>query len=86
MQVNASKFHQNKFPLSEMLNGPACMYGIQKDGPTEKHLLTYLFITPWKRVLLKKLAGPHLVKKFPAFYRARRFITAFTSARHLSLT
>ena len=26
-----------------------------------------------------------LVKKFPAFYRTRRFITAFTSARQLSL-
>jgi len=26
-----------------------------------------------------------LVKKFPAFYGTRRFITAFTSARHLSL-
>jgi hypothetical protein len=25
------------------------------------------------------------VKKFPAFYGTRRFITAFTSARHLSL-
>jgi len=27
-----------------------------------------------------------LVKKFPAFYGTRRFITAFTSARHLSLS
>lgn len=29
------------------------------------------------------LVGP--VKKFPAFYRIRIFITAFTKARHLSL-
>ena len=29
---------------------------------------------------------PQLVKKFPAFYGTRRFITAFTSARHLSLS
>jgi len=27
-----------------------------------------------------------LVKKFPAFYGTRRFITAFTNARHLSLS
>ena len=29
---------------------------------------------------------PSLVEKFPAFYVTRRFITAFTSARHLSLS
>ena len=43
-------------------------------------------LTPWCRVLLEKLAGFQLVKKFPAFYGTRRFITAFTSARHLSLS
>ena len=48
-------------------------------------LFTYL-LTPWSRVLLEKLTGLQLVKKFPAFYGTRRFITAFTSARHLSLS
>jgi len=43
-------------------------------------------LTPWSRVLLQKLTGLQLVKKFPAFYGARRFITALTSARHLSLS
>jgi len=33
-----------------------------------------------------KLTGFQLVKKFPAFYRTRGFITAFTSARQLSLS
>ena len=47
-------------------------------------LRTYL-LTPWCRVLLKKLAGLQLVKKFPAFYGTRRFITTFTSFRHPSL-
>ena len=47
-------------------------------------LLTYLF-TPWSTVLLDTLPVAQLVKKFPAFYGTRRFITAFTSARHLSL-
>ena len=48
-------------------------------------LLTYLF-TPWCRVLLEKLTGLQLVKKFLAFYGTRRFITAITSVRHLSLS
>ena len=48
-------------------------------------LLTYL-LTPWCRVLLEKLTGLQLVKKFPAFHGSRRFITALTSVRHLSLS
>ena len=47
--------------------------------------LTYL-LTPYSTVLLQKLTGSQLVKKFPAFYGTQRFITAFTSARHLSLS
>jgi hypothetical protein len=49
------------------------------------YLLTYLLI-PCSTVLLEKLTGLHLVKKFPAFYGTRKFITAFTSARHLPLS
>ena len=49
------------------------------------YLLTCL-LTPWRRVLLEKLTGLQLVKKFPAFYGTRRFITALTSALHLSLS
>jgi hypothetical protein len=37
-------------------------------------------------VLLEKLTGPQLVKKFPAFYGTRRFITVLTRASHLSLS
>ena len=47
--------------------------------------LTYL-LTPWCRVLLETLTGLQLVKKFPAFHGTRRFITALTSVRHLSLS
>ena len=43
-------------------------------------------LTPWCRVLLEKLTGLQLVKKFPAFHGTRRFITALTSIRHLSLS
>jgi hypothetical protein len=43
-------------------------------------------LTPWSRGLLEKLKVSQLVKKFPEFYGTRRFITAFTRARHLSLS
>ena len=43
-------------------------------------------LTPWCRVLLEKLTGLQQVKKFPAFHGTRRFITALTSVRHLSLS
>ena len=36
-------------------------------------LLTYL-LSPWCRVLLEKLTGLQLVKKFPAFHGTRKFI------------
>jgi len=49
------------------------------------YLLTYL-LTPRCRVLLEKLTGLQLVKKFPAFYGTQRFITALISVRHLSLS
>jgi hypothetical protein len=44
------------------------------------------YVTQKSRVLLEKLTGPQLVKKFPAFYGTRRFITAFTRARLLFLS
>jgi len=49
------------------------------------YLITYL-ITPCCRVLLEKLTGLQLVKKSPALHGNRRFITALTSVRHLSLS
>jgi len=36
-------------------------------------------LAPWCRVLLEKLTGLQLVKKFPAIHGTRRFITALTS-------
>jgi len=38
------------------------------------------------RVLLKKLIIAQLVKKFPAFYGIRNFITVFTKAGHWTLS
>ena len=48
-------------------------------------MFTYL-LTPWSRIDLEKLTISQLVKKFPALNGTRRFITAFTSARHMSLS
>ena len=44
------------------------------------HIPNSYLLTPWCRVLLE------LVKKFPAFHGPRRFITALTTVRHLSLS
>ena len=48
-------------------------------------ILSYL-LTPWCRVLLEKLTGLKLVKKFLVFHGTRKFITSLTSVRHLSLS
>ena len=53
--------------------------------PEVTYLLTYL-LTQCCRVLLEKLTGLQLIEKFPAFHGTRRFITALTSVRHLSLS
>ena len=59
----------------------------QHDQPNGSNFktITYL-LTPGCRVLLEKLTGLQLVKKFPAFHGTRTFITALTSVRHLSLS
>jgi len=46
---------------------------------------TYL-LTPWSTVLLEKLMGSQLVKKFPAFYGIQRCINKVTRASHLTLS
>ena len=53
--------------------------------PSGLNLLTYL-LTPWSRVILERLSGFQPAKKFPVFYGTRRSITAFTNARHLSIS
>jgi hypothetical protein len=49
------------------------------------YLIAYL-LTPWIRVILEKLTGLQLVKKFLAFYATRELITQFEIDRHLSLS
>ena len=55
------------------------LYSLVGSNISEEY--TYL-LTPWCRVLLEKLTGLQLLKKYPAFYGTRRFITALTSVRH----
>jgi hypothetical protein len=45
------------------------------DQPTDR-------LIPWNRVLLEKL----MVRKVPAFYSARRFITTFKKTCHWTLS
>jgi len=46
----------------------------------------YYSINLWGRILLEKLTGSELVEKLPEFYGKRRFIIAFSTASHLSLS
>jgi hypothetical protein len=55
------------------------------DAVCSAYLLTYL-VTPCSTVLPEKPIGSQLVMKFPAFYGTRRYITAFTNARHMTLS
>ena len=67
---------QKDQPLQEDVDMSTCL------ATTE---FTYL-LTPRCRVLLEELTGLQLVKQFPAFHGPRRFITALTSVRQLSLS
>ena len=66
-----------------------CLFGCYSDLYLEISMVClyapYL-LTPWCRILLEKLTGLQLINKFPAFHGNRRFITALTSVRHLSLS
>ena len=69
----------------EALIGKCLTSTVRKESKIKTIINTYS-LTPWCRVLLEKLTGLQLVKKFSAFYGTRMFITALTSVRHLSLS
>jgi hypothetical protein len=60
------------------------VYEVGGDAPPPPGIrnLYIILLTPWSRILLEKLIGTQLVKKFLAFYGTRRFFTVFTRARH----
>ena len=72
--------------MSDMRVVCACFW-----SQTHERFITFALrrmnlLTSWSWILLEKLTGYQLVKKFPAFFGTPRFITAFTIASHLSLS
>jgi len=49
-------------------------------------MIIIIILTPRSTILLEKLTGSQLVKKFPSFYAIRKLISALTSACHLSFS
>jgi hypothetical protein len=47
--------------------------------------MTFHLLTPWSRVLLKKLTGSAASQEISCIFGIRRFLTVLTSAHHLSL-
>jgi len=80
LEETAPRVHPGKFVTESYTNVP-----LLPSTSLLAYIHTYL-LTPQSRVLLETLTGSQLVKKFPAFYGTRRSITAFTSARHLSVS
>ena len=70
----------------ERLHGVDCQNCTLAFKESLKQELLPYSLTPWSKVLLEQLPASQLVKKFPAFYGTRNFITAFTSAHQLSLS
>jgi hypothetical protein len=68
-------------------NVPQTQFLVSNSSGTLAPLATKLsLIKSRSKVLLEKLTGSQLVKKFPSYYGTASFITAFTSACHLSLS
>jgi len=59
---------------------------IEKSSVKHSTVTYEYWLTSRIRVLLEKLTGFQLAKKYPTFYGIRKFITAFTSAHHMSLS
>jgi len=66
---NLKTFSVPRSPISEITR--FVLWFEPSPGCFSYNLLTY-FITPRSRVLLEKLTGSQLVKKFPAFYGTRK--------------
>jgi len=84
LHSNRSKSVGKPTAYRTSLNESIYMQNTYKEGL--KWILLHYYFTPWCRVLLEKLTGLQLVKKFPTFYGTWRFITALTSLRHPSLS
>jgi len=83
------------FEVKNLISGEKCMFKLCSSPiilnpltvfSTNQVLYFNALLTPCSRVLLEKLTGFQVVKKFPRLYGAQRFITTFTSACHLALS
>ena len=83
------------FPFPNITNQSRRTTNMMLDSPTvlsvfsfkvRRPSLTNYLLTPWSRVLFESLTCFQPFKKFPEFHGTRRFITALTSARQLSLS
>ena len=73
--------------LSKILHFHSSVYvAVKVESPLCYEVRSYCILTPWSGALLENLTGSQLVKKFPQFYGTRMFITAFSSAQHMSLS
>jgi len=82
---NLDAWNQCSLCTVRKLAGTFLIYLGCSDATKGVKVLTCL-LTPWCKVLLEMLTGLQLLKKFPAFHGTRRFITALTSVRQLSLS
>ena len=76
----------NMLGFARLVSSPPLLYIIVSQPPCRGPVPGPYLLTPCCRVILEKLTGLQLVKKFPAFHGTRKFITALTSVRHLSLS
>ena len=80
----ASKVHSNVSLLQVIVTKGMGVQRRRPSGMKDTYLLPYLL--NGAESFLRSYLVLQLIKKFPAFYGTRKFITILTSARHLSLS
>jgi hypothetical protein len=59
---------RDSLPIDMLLSAVSVMVVAQPSSEVPEGFVNYSVLTPWSRVLLEKLTGSQLVKKFPAFF------------------
>jgi hypothetical protein len=80
------KWHSKWLTCNQLLFKGRSSSNLQQTIKTRDPVRLDIQLTPRNIVLLEKLTVPQLGTKFLAFYATRRLITAFATARHLSLS
>ena len=66
--VHEKKIWRDSVPIDMLLSAVSVLVVGQPSSKVPGGLMNYPVLTPWSRVLLEKLTGSQLVKKFPAFF------------------